>query len=73
MSAAGRQHVAVMRDEVVRLVRASKPMLVVDATLGTGGHAEAMLEATSLNLLGLDRDAAALAQAAAGWRVLAIA
>jgi 16S rRNA (cytosine1402-N4)-methyltransferase len=65
LSAAGRQHVAVMRDEVVRLVRASKPMLVVDATLGTGGHAEAMLEATSLNLLGLDRDAAALAQAAA--------
>jgi 16S rRNA (cytosine1402-N4)-methyltransferase len=65
LSAAGRQHVAVMRDEVVRLVRASKPMLIVDATLGTGGHAEAMLEATSLNLLGLDRDSAALGQAAA--------
>jgi len=63
-SAAGRQHVAVMADEVVRLVRACKPILIVDATVGTGGHAERMLEETSANLLGIDRDDAALRVAA---------
>jgi 16S rRNA (cytosine1402-N4)-methyltransferase len=63
-SAAGRQHVAVMADEVVRLVRACKPILIVDATVGTGGHAEQMLEETEASLLGLDRDDAALRVAA---------
>jgi 16S rRNA (cytosine1402-N4)-methyltransferase len=64
LSAASRQHVAVMRDEVVRLVRVSKPITIVDATLGTGGHAEAMLEATGAHLLGIDQDAAAISEAA---------
>ena len=63
-SAAGRQHVAVMADEVVRLVRACNPVLIVDATVGTGGHAERMLEETDANLLGIDRDDAALSAAA---------
>jgi 16S rRNA (cytosine1402-N4)-methyltransferase len=63
-SAAGRQHVAVMAEEVVRLVRACNPVLIVDATVGTGGHAERMLEETDANLLGLDRDDAALRAAA---------
>jgi 16S rRNA (cytosine1402-N4)-methyltransferase len=65
LSAASHQHVAVMVDEVVGLVRASKPFLVVDATVGTGGHAEALLEATDARLLGLDRDAVALSFAGA--------
>ena len=63
-SAAGRQHVAVMAEEVVRLVRACNPVLIVDATVGTGGHAERMLEETNANLLGLDRDEAVLRTAA---------
>jgi 16S rRNA (cytosine1402-N4)-methyltransferase len=63
-SAAGRQHVAVMGDEVGRLVRACKPILIVDATVGTGGHAERMLEETGAHLLGIDRDEAALRVAA---------
>ena len=63
-SAAGRQHVAVMAEEVVRLVRACNPVLIVDATVGTGGHAERMLEETDANLLGIDRDDAALRAAA---------
>jgi 16S rRNA (cytosine1402-N4)-methyltransferase len=63
-SAAGRQHVAVMADEVVRLVRACKPNLVVDATVGTGGHAERVLEETGASLLGIDRDDAVLRVAA---------
>jgi 16S rRNA (cytosine1402-N4)-methyltransferase len=62
--AASRQHVAVMVDEVVRLVRACKPELAVDATVGTGGHAERILEETSARLLGIDRDESALAVAA---------
>jgi len=63
-SAAGRQHVAVMAEEVVRLVRACKPNLVIDATVGTGGHAERILDETRAILLGIDRDDAALQIAA---------
>jgi 16S rRNA (cytosine1402-N4)-methyltransferase len=64
LSAAGRQHVAVMAEEVVALVRACKPNLIVDATVGTGGHAARMLEETDADLLGIDHDAAALHVAA---------
>jgi 16S rRNA (cytosine1402-N4)-methyltransferase len=49
-----------MVDEVVRLVRACNPSLIVDATVGTGGHAERMLEETDARLLGIDRDDGAL-------------
>jgi 16S rRNA (cytosine1402-N4)-methyltransferase len=63
-SAASRQHVAVMAEEVGRLVCACKPSLIVDATVGTGGHAELMLEKTGADLLGIDRDEAALRVAA---------
>ncbi|HEX4208992.1 MAG TPA: 16S rRNA (cytosine(1402)-N(4))-methyltransferase RsmH [Candidatus Binataceae bacterium] len=62
--AASRLHVAVMVDEVVALVRALNPTTVVDATIGTGGHAEAVLRATGAKLLGIDRDAQALDAAA---------
>jgi 16S rRNA (cytosine1402-N4)-methyltransferase len=64
-SAASRQHVAVMVDEVVGLVRALNPMSIVDLTVGMGGHAAALLRATDAHLLGLDRDAAVLTAAAA--------
>ncbi|HJU28586.1 MAG TPA: 16S rRNA (cytosine(1402)-N(4))-methyltransferase RsmH [Candidatus Binataceae bacterium] len=64
LGAASRQHVAVMADEVVALVRASRPMVVVDATVGTGGHAQRLLEETDAHLLGIDRDADALTVAA---------
>jgi 16S rRNA (cytosine1402-N4)-methyltransferase len=64
LGAASRQHVAVMADEVVALVRVSRPMVIVDATLGTGGHAERLLDATDAHLLGIDRDADALGVAA---------
>ena len=64
-SAASRQHVAVMVDEVVGLVRALNPMTIVDVTVGMGGHAAALLRATDGHLLGIDRDASVLAAAAA--------
>ncbi len=61
--AAERMHVAVMVAEVCGLLAAHAPRLVVDATVGTGGHAAALLAATDARLLGLDRDADALAVA----------
>lgn len=65
LSAASRQHEAVMVAEVVGLVRASNPAVVLDVTVGTGGHAEALLEACDdARLIGLDRDAQALEVAA---------
>ena len=52
-------------DEVVFLLRPRDEGWVIDATVGMGGHAEAILSASasSVRLLGLDTDAAALAQA----------
>jgi 16S rRNA (cytosine1402-N4)-methyltransferase len=64
LNAASRQHVAVMAEEVGRLVRACKPTLIVDATIGTGGHAERMLAETDAALLGIDRDDGTLRVAA---------
>lgn len=54
-------HVPVMLDLIVDLFREVPPGLYVDATLGGGGHARAVLEANpGLRLLGLDRDDAAI-------------
>jgi 16S rRNA (cytosine1402-N4)-methyltransferase len=58
-------HVPVMLDRVLALLApalADRPAVAVDATLGLGGHAEALLRAhPQLTLVGLDRDPAALA------------
>lgn len=57
-------HQPVMVEEIVELFRAAPPGIIVDATVGAGGHAEALLEALPhLELLGLDRDADAVAAA----------
>src|SRR5258705_746865 len=58
--AADRLHVPVMVEEVCGLLSAHGPLAFVDVTVGTGGHAAAMLRATSARMLGIDRDAAAL-------------
>ena len=52
-------------DEVVFLLRPRGEGWVIDATVGMGGHAEAILSASesSVRLLGLDTDPAALAAA----------
>jgi 16S rRNA (cytosine1402-N4)-methyltransferase len=61
-------HVPVLLDRVVGLFADVEPGLYVDATLGGGGHAAAVLEANpGLHLLGLDRDDVAIA--AAGRRL----
>ncbi len=50
-------HEPVMADEVVELFRPVPPGLIVDATVGGGGHAAALLRSfESISLLGIDRD-----------------
>lgn len=54
-------HIPVLRDEVVSLFAAVPPGVIVDATIGGGGHAAALLEAyPEVRVLGLDRDPVAL-------------
>jgi len=59
-------HVPVLLDRVLALLAPAigvGPAVVVDATLGLGGHAQALLAAhPQLTLIGLDRDPAALAR-----------
>ena len=57
-------HEPVMRDEVMRALEPGRGGVYLDGTVGGGGHAEAILEASDdLRLLAVDRDAAALARA----------
>ena len=71
-------HRPVMAGEVAALLAAVPDGVVVDATLGGGGHAAGLLAAhPGLRLVGVDRDADALAAAAAalapfGDRVVAL-
>ncbi len=59
-------HEPVMAAEVRALLGEPRPLRIVDATLGTGGHAAILLDAAprSARLLGLDRDAQVLQIAA---------
>jgi 16S rRNA (cytosine1402-N4)-methyltransferase len=60
------EHRPVMAAEIVEVFRGTPPGVVLDATLGGGGHAGALLEARlDVRVLGLDRDPAALDAAAA--------
>jgi 16S rRNA (cytosine1402-N4)-methyltransferase len=57
-------HVPVLADEVVAMLAPAAGSQQVDATLGGGGHAERILEASDPDgrLLGLDADGAAIAR-----------
>ena len=62
------EHVSVMRDRCVDLlspaIAASTNPVVVDATLGLGGHAEALLQKfPHLTVIGIDRDLDAITKA----------
>ena len=58
-------HVPVMTDEVVTALHPEHGGVFVDCTVGLGGHARALLAAGATRLVGIDRDPAALALAAA--------
>lgn len=50
-------HVPVLLEETVRLLEPEKANVIVDATLGLGGHSEALLERDSnFSLIGIDQD-----------------
>lgn len=56
-------HIPVMLDRIIDLLSpalTSPSSIVVDCTLGMGGHAEALLTRTPARLIGLDRDPEAL-------------
>ena len=60
-------HLPVLTDRVVELLVPAGPGLLVDATVGLGGHAEALLRAEpDFQLVGFDRDPQALARAGEG-------
>ncbi|MEY4362550.1 MAG: S-adenosyl-L-methionine-dependent methyltransferase MraW [Actinomycetota bacterium] len=64
MSAAIFEHQPVMVAEIVDAFASVPSGCVLDATLGGGGHARALLDSRSdLSILGLDRDEAAIAAA----------
>ncbi len=59
------RHIPVMTAEVLHYLLYESTRIVVDATLGAGGHAEAILsEHDSRTLIGMDRDPTALELAA---------
>ncbi len=59
------QHLPVLVDETLALLEPQRGGIFVDATLGLGGHAEAILRASdSVQLVGIDRDPQALELAA---------
>jgi 16S rRNA (cytosine1402-N4)-methyltransferase len=62
-------HLPVMVHEIVEVFATVPPGVVVDATVGGGGHGRALLGAhPSLRLLGIDRDVDALSAAADALR-----
>ena len=57
-------HIPVLTEPVVEWLAPTAPGLLVDVTIGLGGHAQALLEAVpSFQLLGVDRDPEAVAAA----------
>jgi 16S rRNA (cytosine1402-N4)-methyltransferase len=64
-------HLPVMRDEVLAYLAPKPDGVYCDATLGYAGHARAILEASAPGgrLVGIDRDAAAIASSAESLRV----
>ena len=55
------EHRSVLLEEIIRFLELDQPEAAVDATLGLGGHSEAILEHfASTEVIGLDQDPAAL-------------
>lgn len=57
------EHRPVMQQEVLAFLLPHAPTVVVDCTLGAGGHARALLHASSAVVFGIDRDPDCIAAA----------
>ncbi len=57
------EHVSVLLEATVEALAPADGEVFVDCTLGGGGHTEAILSASDVQVIGLDRDPAALAAA----------
>jgi 16S rRNA (cytosine1402-N4)-methyltransferase len=57
-------HLPVLLDDVVAALRPAAGDVIVDCTFGGGGHTRALLEAADCRVVAIDRDPAALANAA---------
>lgn len=65
MGGMGAPHRPVLLRETIELLRPDRGGTFVDCTVGTGGHAEAILnESTATSVIGIDRDSEALGYAA---------
>ncbi len=64
MNAIAFSHQTVLLEETVELLNPTEGRVIVDGTLGGGGHTEALLE-RGARVFGIDRDPAALAAASA--------
>jgi 16S rRNA (cytosine1402-N4)-methyltransferase len=60
------RHIPVLVDPVCRILLTEQARLIVDATVGTGGHARSLLEkgGKEVRIVGIDRDQKALSAAA---------
>ena len=58
-------HIPVLRGEIIRYLQLKKSMVILDCTVGAGGHAEEILKLIGKSgyLIGLDRDKEALNEA----------
>ena len=56
-------HEPVMAEEIMKLFSAIESGVIVDATFGGGGHTRRMLERPELDVIGIDQDADAVANA----------
>mgnify|MGYP001301382911 CR=1 FL=1 len=66
-------HEPVMTREVLEYLAPGKSGVVVDCTVGLGGHAKAIMEAGASRLIGMDRDPAALVIAAVALQYAVVA
>src|SRR6185436_5219432 len=58
------EHTSVLVREIVDFVKPREPALIIDATLGLGGHSEAILETyTDTRVIGVDQDPDAISKA----------
>jgi 16S rRNA (cytosine1402-N4)-methyltransferase len=61
-------HISVLREESVEALRVDRGGIFLDCTFGGGGHTRALLDChPQVHVVGIDRDARALARAQ-GWR-----